>query len=182
MTMGEGVNSKKQGINWARVMLRLWIIASAMWCLAIFSISLSFTKFTWFPSRTMVLVRISNGEQWVYPAEWGVRRITEDLEKRTAALDQEERDSRTAECRSIDLRRAANPPHLKEDCESLLWFMATHQHNWDHDWESQIEALPKSAWKVLAEAVPWALGPPLVVLALGASVLWALAGFRRDST
>jgi hypothetical protein len=36
-----------------------------------------------------------------------------------------------------------------------------------------------SAWRLLAAAAPFAIAPPLVVLALGASLAWALAGFKR---
>jgi hypothetical protein len=136
----------------------------------------------------MVHVKISNTEQWDYPPEWGVQRITADLEKRMAAWDQKERDwaahlpeSRQAECRSIplDLHFADYPPNLKEDCVRLI-FAGAH-HGWHGGWESQVDALPKSAWKLLAAAIPWALGPPLVLLALGASLLWAFSGFKRDS-
>jgi hypothetical protein len=37
-----------------------------------------------------------------------------------------------------------------------------------------------SAWKTIAAATPWAFAPPLVVLALGASLFWVFAGFKRD--
>jgi hypothetical protein len=37
-----------------------------------------------------------------------------------------------------------------------------------------------SAWRTIAAATPWAFAPPLVVLALGASLFWVFAGFKRD--
>jgi hypothetical protein len=186
--MGAGVNSGKQGINWARGLLRLWIIASVAWCLAIFSLRLSIEKVTWLLSQTMVHVKISNTEQIDYPAEWGVQRIREDLEKRMVAWDQKDRDwaaqlseSRKAECRPlIDLKFADYPPNLKEDC-LRLFFVGGH-HGWHGGWESQVEALPKLGWNVLIAAAPLALGPPFVLLVLGASILWAFAGFKRSST
>jgi hypothetical protein len=40
---------------------------------------------------------------------------------------------------------------------------------------------PVSAWKVIAVATPWAVGPPVVALILGASLFWAFAGSRRSA-
>jgi hypothetical protein len=38
-----------------------------------------------------------------------------------------------------------------------------------------------SAWGIIAAVAPWAIVPPLVLLALGASLFWAFAGFRRST-
>jgi hypothetical protein len=38
-----------------------------------------------------------------------------------------------------------------------------------------------SNWEVITVATPWAIAPPLGVLALGMSLFWAFAGFRRQS-
>jgi len=98
------------GINWRRGALRLWVIASALWCGAVFSIALLEHKNTnSFPAASLVVhVRISDTETWDYPAEWGVQRIRDDLEKRLAALDEKEHEwaallpaSRKAECGAI---------------------------------------------------------------------------------
>jgi hypothetical protein len=79
------------GINWKRGALRLWIVASALWCAVVFAVALvsttNETSFLPADSPATVHVRISNTETWDYPAEWGVPRIRDDLKrKRKIAL------------------------------------------------------------------------------------------------
>ena len=63
-----------------------------------------------FPSATpaTIHVRISNTETWDYPAEWGVQRIRDELQKRLAVEDEKDREwaahvpaPRKAECHAI---------------------------------------------------------------------------------
>jgi len=211
------------GINWRRGALRLWVIASVLWCAVVFSVvsvGLTTDNVSWFPadSPATIHVRISDSETWDYPANWGVQRIRDDLRKRLAAADEKKyRDwaaqvpaARKAECRAIPPTTPfADEP---DDCVRLafvndvltaplgrwsekmsrapkdveLWVRSsTAPKDWVRavpmGWESQIRKAPMSAWWIIAVAMAWAVGPPLVVLAFGASLLWAFAGFRRSS-
>lgn len=48
-------------------------------------------------------------------------------------------------------------------------------------WEAEARDAPTSIQQAMIDIAPWALGPPLAALVFGASVFWALAGFRRNS-
>jgi len=61
---------------------------------------------------------------------------------------------------------------------------------WERDWDGislspgtvvttqgGFTSPPPSLWESILAATPWALLPPLIALALGAGMLWALAGF-----
>jgi hypothetical protein len=174
------------GINWKRGAFRLWSIASALWCAAVFFVVLMTKQvsLSYVDASTTVHVRISNTETWDYPAEWGVQRIRDDLRKRLAAEDEKDREwaaqvpaARKAECRAIPPTTpfADQPP----DCVRL--FFVNDPRAVPSDWESQIGTAPVSAWDVIAVAVPWSIGAPLMVFALGASLFWAFAGFKRGS-
>ena len=181
-------DSRIAGINWRRGAVRLWILASVLWCAAVFSVGLINTNVTWLPpeSPATVHVRISNTETRDYPAEWGVQRIRDDLQKR---LDEEKRElaaqraafpvARQIECRAFESKPY---PDVPADCN---WFFYSAPNFLDllevpSGWESQIETALVPAWKAIAVAMPWAVGPPLVVLALGASLFWVFAGFKRE--
>ena len=176
------------GINWARGAFRLWVVASVLWCTAILAIPLLYGNVTWFPSQAMVHVKISNTEQWDYPADWGVQQITEDLEARMAVLHEEERKwaaqvpaSHKAECDAVpkDMKFDDYPANL-QDCERLI--TANDKRSWWQGWESQVETAPKLAWWVLLAAIPYATTPPLATLVLGGMLFWAFRGFRPSST
>ncbi len=64
---------------------------------------------------------------------------------------------------------------------------------WERDWSERrlasgsvvkgqgtiVQPNGVSAWEIIGAATPWIIAPPLAVLALGASLFWAFAGFRR---
>jgi hypothetical protein len=184
MRLAKGRGFAMVGVNWRRGTLRLWIVSSSLWCLFAFAIPLTNTSVTWFSSDSpaTIHVKISNSETWDYPAEWGVQRIRDDLRKRLAQEDEKDREwaaqlslARKAECRAIpDTTSFDDEP---ADCVRLLF--ANDIRAVPQEWEVQVRTPSVPAWSAIAAAVPWAVGPPLVVLALGALLLWALAGFRR---
>jgi hypothetical protein len=49
------------------------------------------------------------------------------------------------------------------------------------DWESEVEDAPISIGRAIIDMAPLLIGPPFLLMALGASVYWALAGFKRKS-
>jgi hypothetical protein len=73
----------KAGINWRRGAVRLWMIGSFLWCALALSIPLANSNVTWLPAHpsATVHVKISDTETWDYPAEWGVQRIRDDIQK-----------------------------------------------------------------------------------------------------
>ena len=108
-------NTGTTGINWKRGLFRFWLFISVLWCAGVFSVTLVNTNSIGSPSVAppTIHVRISNTETWVYPAEWGVQRIRDDLQKRLAAEDEKDRKwlvhitaTRKAECSAI---RATTP-------------------------------------------------------------------------
>ncbi len=48
---------------------------------------------SWFPADSLAVhVKISDTIPWDYPAEWGVQRIRDDLQKRLAVEDEKDRE------------------------------------------------------------------------------------------
>lgn len=215
--MNESIAS---GINWKRGMLRLWILASMIWCTGVFLVELTNAKVAWFPATSRTIhVEISKKwvrpksqsepssledkltddfnrniidqfyplqrrETWDYPAELGVRQISDELQKRVVAEDAKDREwavkvptARKAECNAIpqDAPFAAQPA----DCVRL--FFANGFRSVLPGWESSIETGTVSAWTAIVRAMPQAIGPPVIVLGLGASLFWVFSGFRLGS-
>ena len=184
----------------------MWVIAAVVWCVAVFSVGLLQNKnASWFPADSQAVhVKISDTITWDYPAEWGVQRIRDDLQKRLAAEDAKDREWATHLPASVKEKCSAIPlktPFADQPADGVRLFFSKDSRAVPSGWESQIETAPgckngasscepwerdwgkgsMSGWRVIAVATPWAIAPPLVVLALGASLFWAFAGFRRGS-
>jgi hypothetical protein len=99
-----------------------------------------------FPVKSpAVHVRVSNTVTWDYPAEWGVQRIGEDLEKRLGAEDEKDREwaaevpaSRKAECLAIP----PTTPFSDQPADCVRLFFARDKRAVPSGWESQIAAAP----------------------------------------
>ena len=131
-----------------------------------------------------VHIKISDTKTWDYPAAWGVQRIRDDLEKRLAAEDEKDREwaarppeARKAECKALETKPFVDQP---PDCVRLFFAEMGATSALPSGWESQLKTVSISAWSVIAIALPWAVGPPAVLFALGASLFWALAGFKSE--
>jgi hypothetical protein len=172
------------GLNWRRGGFRLWFIFALLWCAGVLSIALASENVTWNPwaSPAIVHVKASDTRTWDYPAEWGVERITDDLKRRLADEDKKEHEwaaqlpaTRKAECKAI--------PHNTKfedepsDCVRLFWAEFGAISVVPQGWESQVRS-SVPAWRAIATALPWAVGLPLAVLVLIASLFWPLAGFK----
>jgi hypothetical protein len=212
------------GINWKRGALRLWVITAVVWSVAVFTVGLlQNNNVSWFSADSQAVhVKISDTTTWDYPAEWGVQRIRDDLQRRLAAEDAKDREWATHLPVSLKEKCSAipsNTPFADQPADCVRLFFSKDSRAVPSGWESQIETAPGckngasscepwerdwgkggpklgsvvteqgtiiqpnsvSAWRVIAAATPWAIAPPLVVLALGASLFWAFAGFRRGS-
>jgi hypothetical protein len=112
-------------INWRRGMFRVWLVLSVAWCALSVVVALSQKNISW-GSATKIHVKISNTDTWDYPADWGVARITADVERRLADLDRQDQEwaasvseSRKAQCRAIPSTTPfADQP---EDCVKLFF-------------------------------------------------------------
>jgi hypothetical protein len=178
------------GIAWRRGAFRLWIVASVLWSAVVLSLELINTNVTWFASDApaTVHVRFSNTETWDYPVEWGLERIRAVLEKRVADLNKKEQEwvaqlpaARKAACNAFPPTTSfADEP---ADCSRLFWANSGAVLAVPEGWETQINSgpAPVSAWRVIVAATPWAVGPPVLALTLGASLFWVFAGFRRNA-
>jgi hypothetical protein len=129
------------GLNWRRGALRLWVIASVLWCGAVVSIGLLENKNTsWLPAESPMATTApacKNGASSCKPWERDWRNWDKgDLKSDTTVTEQ----------------------------------------------GTIIQPTTVSAWRIIAADMPWAIAPPLVALALGASLFWAFAGFRRGSS
>jgi hypothetical protein len=114
-------------VNWRRGALRLWIVLSVLWCVAVIVAALSPIDVARpFVSAPKVHVKISDTETWDYSPDWGVARIEADVKRRLADLDRKDREwaalvseARKAECRAIpDTTPFANQPN---DCVRLFF-------------------------------------------------------------
>jgi hypothetical protein len=136
-----------------------------------------------FVSAPKVHVKISDTETWAYSPEWGVARIEADLKRRLADLDRKDREwaasvseARKAGCRAIpDTTPFANQP---DDCVRL--FFSKDDRAVPSGWEAEVRQAPVPISQAIIEIAPWAIIPPLLVLASGILVFWALAGFKRS--
>jgi hypothetical protein len=45
-------------------------------------------------------------------------------------------------------------------------------------WQAEVRNASAASWQAITKLTLWALGPPLFVLALGVSLIWAFAGFK----
>jgi hypothetical protein len=172
------------GIRWRRGAIRLWIVTSALWCVISMSIAATsmHAAWLWAPSKT-IHVKISDTETWDYPVEWGEARITDDLTKRLADLDRQDRDwasnvsaARKAECDAIPSKTPFT--EQPKDCVRLF-FYDDWQRAVPNDWRIQLQDKPDPIWPAAGRIVPLVVGPPLLLLVLGFAFSWVLSGFRR---
>jgi hypothetical protein len=131
-----------------------------------------------------VHIKLSNTETWDYPVAWGVEHIEADLKRRLDALDKAELEwfagvpeARKAECHAI-------PPNtlfsdMPKDCVRMV-FVGSKRAVYG-GWEAQVANASAARWQAITQLTLWTLGPPLFVLALGLSLIWAFAGFRPAS-
>jgi hypothetical protein len=180
-------SSVPTNINWRLGALRLWMVASFLWCCAVFSVTLlDNPNASWFSVGSLTVhVKFSNSVTWDFPAEWGVQRITDDLEKRVAEEEKKDRDWAAQLPASVKEKCSAirsTIPFADQPADCVRLFFINDSLAVPTGWETQIETARVSAWRLLAAAAPFAIAPPLVVLALGAFLAWALAGFRRSSS
>ena len=172
-------------INWRRGISRFWLVLSVVWGVLSVAVALNGKNIAWrsaIPPK--VHVKISNTETWDYPSDWGVARITADVKRRLADLDRQDRewaasvpDSRKAQCRAIP----PTTPFADQPDDCVKIFFSADDRAVPSGWEAEVRDAPTSIQQAMIDIAPWALGPTLAVLVLGASVFWALAGFKRSS-
>jgi hypothetical protein len=173
-------------INLRRGVIRLWVVASVLWCAGVIFVAAdTMNVASPFAALQTVHVKFSNTDTWDYPADWGVERIEADLKRRVQELDRKEQawlatvsESRKAECRTIP----STTPFTDQpaDCARMLYAEMGHLAV-PSGWETQVRDAPMSIWHAIAKVLPWAGGPPMLVLALGYALSWVFAGFSRDS-
>ena len=187
----------------------MWVVFSVLWGVLVAVVSFGQMNIAW-SLPGVVHVKMSDSETWDYPAGWGARRIRLDIVKRLdekrqrvdEALSQRHREwaatvpqARKDECRIMGRTRSSCD--MPEDClrlgENGLFDRSDHKRclsvedirpreevEASNAWKDEVSGLPMSVWQAATEVTPWMFGPPLVVLAIGASLLWAFAGFRHD--
>jgi len=48
-------------------------------------------------------------------------------------------------------------------------------------WQAEVRDASEASWRAITKLTFWALGPPLFILAVGAALTWAFAGFKLAS-
>ena len=161
-------------MNWRRGAFRLWMLASVLWCAGVFVDGVRTMDVAWPLSDRVVELKFTDGETRRYPATWGRERIT-------AAANQ--RGNEIVEAEIAKTKRCSTEPRPK-DCKYWEGNSAIPRN--EREWYP-LPLLgplypPLSIWEAMAQRAPqlapMALGPPLLVLAVGAALFWALAGFR----
>lgn len=154
--MVEDVNAG--AINWRRGALRLWVVASVLWCTIIFSMRLSNENVTWLPSKEMVNIKISDTVTWDYPAEWGVEKIRDDLKKRLVAKDEEEREWAAHVPASLKAQCGAIPPttpFADQPADCVRLFFSNYKSVVPTGWESQIAQTAPHCKNGAPSCKPW---------------------------
>lgn len=130
--MSDTTDIRMSGINWRRGALRLWIVASVLWCLAVFSISLLENEKANQSQTTIAAPGCKDSASVCKPwqRDWST---FGDLKAGAVVIDQ----GTVTQPDGVSVREAV--------------FGAT----------------------------PWAVAPPIAALVMGASLVWAFAGFRR---
>jgi hypothetical protein len=169
-------------INWLRGALRLWIVAAVVWCAVI--VILNWNKVEIAAASETVHIKFSDTETWDYPVAWGVERIEADLKRRIDALNKAEEEwfagvpeARKAECHAIPPKTLFSD--MPEDCVRMVF--AGDKLVVPSGWQAEVRNASKARWQAITKLTLWALGPPLFVLPLGVSLIWAFAGFKGAS-
>lgn len=157
-------------MNWRRGGFRLWMLASALWCAGVLVDGVRTMDVAWPFSGRVVEVKFVDGETRRYPATWGLKRIT-------AAAN--ERGNEIVEAQNAKMKRCSTEPQPK-DCS---WWDKYERARNEREWYPIGSLYPplsiwEAIWEAMAQLGAMVLGPPLLVLGLGAAVFWALAGFR----
>jgi len=174
-------------INWQRGALRLWVVAAVVWCAVI--VVLNWSEMEVATTSKTVHIKFTNAETWDYPVAWGVERIEADLKTRLETLDKAELEwlarvpeARKAECLAI--RPDTLFTDMPEDCGRMALALLQKDTGSkrvvsDNNWQARVRSASAERWQGITKLTLWVLGPPLFVLALGLSLIWAFAGFRR---
>jgi hypothetical protein len=202
--VGATASVEEMKINWRRGALRLWIVVSLLWvALVVVVLGAPLNIARPFAAPPVVHVRISDDVIWDYPMEWGVPRIEADLKRWLADVDRKDREwfaqvpeVRKAECGVAGIKQFTHSDLLiweidraikgaqgqaDKDCYRMAHVLDPEDHyKVPAGWATQVGDVPISIWQAIGKVAPWAIGPPLAAMALGVTLFWALAGFKRD--
>jgi hypothetical protein len=172
------------------------MLASILWCAAVLIFALWYMNIDWtFSADHMVHVKFSNTETWDYPKELGLERIRDAIKAqidrknqerlaRIASLPEDKKACVAGNSRFDSTLAAVNQALqnniLKDECQKIFWDTAG-EYAVPTDWEYQLANDPISFGRAMRSLAPWLLGPPLLLLGLGAAFFWALAGFRHSA-
>jgi hypothetical protein len=183
-------------INWRHGLLRLWILASVVWCAAVLAFAWRDINVDWtFSADRMVHVKFSDTETWDYPKGLGLEVIRDAVKARidqknaqkqawVASLPEDKKAACAANPKNkfdeiiSEMDKALKNNIPENECQEIFWATAG-EYAAPNDWENQLYNVPLTLWQAMRLLAPWLLGPPLLVLGLGAALLWALAGFRH---
>ena len=168
-------------IDWQRGAVRLWTVAAVAWCAVI--VVLNWNKMEIATHSETVHIKFSNTETWDYPTAWGVARIEADLKTRLEDVDRAEQEwfaavpeTRKVECRAIPKNTLFSD--MPKDCVKMVFVGS--KHAMPDGWQAEVRNATAASWQAITKLALWALGPPLFILALGVSLIWAFSGFKRD--
>jgi hypothetical protein len=115
-----------------------------------------------------------------------VERIEADLKRRIDALNKAEHEwfagvpeAQKAMCRAIPPKTLFSD--MPKDCVRMFFVREGSELAVPSGWQADVRNASAASWQAIIKLTLWALGPPLFVLALGVSLIWAFAGFKQAS-
>ena len=70
---------------------------------------------------------------------------------------------------------------MPKDCVRMFFVREGSELAVPSGWQADVRNASAASWQAIIKLTLWALGPPLFVLALGVSLIWAFAGFKQAS-
>ena len=161
------------------------MVIAVVWCAAVIGMAVLTAHISWpWTPPFAVHVRFSATETWDYPAGMGEALIAADVAKRVAKLGRQELEwadglsaAQKAECFANPTTRPSDARSV--DCARLVFASAGFVPAVPNEWRTQLLSQPQPLHEVLIDALPRLIGPPLLLLILGAALSWVASGFGR---
>jgi hypothetical protein len=168
----------------SRGLLRLWIVASLGWVACIGLIFRPTLPLIAWPWSGPPVYHAGNGKD--YPVAWGAERVRAAIKQDVVRAERQRGASlspeRMAACEGIlkALKAAeSSPTNVPHDCDPMAPTVEEFRADAFPDAEFREAAEPTPIWDLAAFGATMAFGPPLVVLVVGAALLWAIRGFHQ---
>jgi hypothetical protein len=164
------------------------MLASVLWCAGVLVHGVQTMDVAWpFAEGRMVYVTYSlKAEPWEFPAKWGAERIEAAVDEKLRYAAERERawaaalpEERKVACKAIT--SSTRPADRPDDCVRLEWALSEGV-IWKSGtlgWGDQLKNPQLSVAAAIVRIAPFAIAPPVFLIAFGSALIWAFAGFSR---